>query len=158
MQISTESYFFKTGVRRATFCKKLVFQKINIPHYLLFLKNYLFIVATFSKGVNFCSSYVSRRATFSKQVLLRNINFFRRATFWKKLIFQKSNITHYLLYLESYLFVVATFSKDSSIAATFSEEPLFHNILFRKMLFFRTANFVFCLLTSFSQLHFLFII
>ena len=133
MQISTESYFFKTGVRRATFCKKLVFQKINIPHYLLFLKNYLFIVATFSKDVNFCSSYVSRRATFSKQVPLRTINFFRRATFWKKLIFQKSNITHYLLYLENYLFVVATVL---SIAATFSEEPLFHNILFQKSYYF----------------------
>ena len=139
MQISTESYFFQTGVRRATFCKKLVFQKINIPHYLLFLKNYLFIVATFSKDVNFCSSYVSRRATFSKQVPLRTINFFRRATFWKKLIFQKSNITHYLLYLENYLFVVATFSKDSTFYScylfrratfsqyTFSEELLFHS-------------------------------
>ena len=65
---------------------------------------------------------------FSDQVLFRTRyflrNFSRRVTFWEKPIFWKSNIPHCLLFQDSYFF------KRLSIAATFSEELLFHNILY----------------------------
>ena len=62
-----------------------------------------------------------------------SISFYRRATISKKLIFQKINIPDYLLFLESYLFRAATFQRTlPSVAATFSEEVLSHNILFQK--------------------------
>ena len=39
--------------RRVTFWKKLIFQKSNIPHCLLFLDSYFFRVATFSEHTFF---------------------------------------------------------------------------------------------------------
>ena len=51
-------------------------------------------------------------ATILKQVLLYSLNFFRRVTFSKNLDFKASNISHYLLFLESYLSKAATFSKE----------------------------------------------
>ena len=44
--------------------KKLIFQKSNIPHYLLFLESCLFKRANFSKDATFYSSYHFRKATF----------------------------------------------------------------------------------------------
>ena len=90
------------------------------------------------------------RGTFSNQALLRSINFFRRVTFWKKLISRKCNIPHCLLFLDTYFFRVATFLKKNllSIAATFSEELLFYNILFPKRYYF-TATFPFHSYTSY---------
>ena len=73
-----------------------------------------------------------------KQILLYSICLFGKATFWKKLIFQKSNIPHYLLFLDSCLFIATTFSKDATFYSsylfrraaflqhTFAEELLFH--------------------------------
>ena len=103
-----------------------------------FLKAVTFRYSYFFDGGIFQNTTVFRRPTFSKQVLLHCINFLRRATFWKTVIFQKSNIPHYLLFLENYLFIVATFSKDviPSIEATFSEELLFYNKLFQKSYYF----------------------
>ena len=48
---------------RATFWKKVIFQKSNIPHYLLLAESYLFRVANFSKDTTFYSSYLFRKAT-----------------------------------------------------------------------------------------------
>ena len=61
--------------RRATFWKKMIFQKSNIPHHLLFLKSCLFKVATFSKDSTFYSSYLFRRATFLQNTLSEELLF-----------------------------------------------------------------------------------
>ena len=72
IKISTEellcrrSYFCISFFRGALSSKKLIFQKRNIPLFLLFPKSYLFRAVTFSKGTTFCSSYFFRRATFSQ--------------------------------------------------------------------------------------------
>ena len=73
-----------------------------------------------------------KKSDFSSLALLSSSNFFWKITFLKKLFFQKSNTPHYLHFLESYFFRVATFRN------AFSEELLFHSC------------------GSFLQLHFLF--
>ena len=57
-----------------TFWKKVIFQKIDIPHYLLFLESHFFRAATFSKDATFYSWYLFRRAlslqnTFSEELI-----------------------------------------------------------------------------------------
>ena len=61
--------------RRTAFRKKLIFQKSNIPHYLLVLASYLFRAAAFSKNFTFCSSYRFRRATFSQHTFSEELLF-----------------------------------------------------------------------------------
>ena len=77
-----------------------------------------FSVVTFWSSYLFGEEIVQTKdfyiiATFSKQVLLHSINYFRRATFREK--------ANYRLFLESYLFTAATFSKDV-IFYTFPKE------------------------------------
>ena len=99
---------------------------------------------------------IQRRAPFSKQVILRSIRFFRRVTFSKKLFFQNRNIPHYLRFLESYLFRVATFSKDVRAATaascyssylfrrtTFSQHTFPEELLFRSYAFSRRLHLLF---------------
>ena len=50
--------------RKVTFWKNLIFQKSNVPHYLLFLESRAFRARNFSKDATFYSNYVFRRATF----------------------------------------------------------------------------------------------
>ena len=58
---------------------------------------------------------------------MHSINFFGKAKFWKKL---KSNILHSLLFLKSYLFRAATFSKG----ATFYSSYLFTTYFFKRLI------------------------
>ena len=68
--------------RRATFCKKLAFQKNNIPHYLLFLeslffrvgKTYLFTTGNFSEELLF-KTYFFRGGTISQLFFLSTAQF-----------------------------------------------------------------------------------
>ena len=57
------------------FRKKLIFQKSNIPHYLLFLDSWRFRVASFSKEVTFYSGYLFRRVTFSQHTFSKVLLF-----------------------------------------------------------------------------------
>ena len=71
--------------RKATFWKKQIFQKRNIPLYLPFLESCFFRVATFSKDGTFFSSYLFRRATFfnalfQKSYCFTTTLFFHRCT------------------------------------------------------------------------------
>ena len=52
-QVHLQSIIF---FRNATFWKKLIFLKSNIPHYLLSLESYTFRAATFSKDVTYYGS------------------------------------------------------------------------------------------------------
>ena len=125
---------------RASFSKQVVLHTIR-----LFQNSYFFNKGTTSKHAFFKRATISRKeplqkrsflttATFSVKVPLQKRHFSRTATFWRKLIFQESNISHHLLFLESYFFRAATFPKDLTfIAATFSEKLLFYYILFQKV-------------------------
>ena len=115
-------------VGTATFLAKELFR---IKILLLFIIIYLFTVDIY------------REATFSKQALLHNINYFRRATFWKKAnfsekqdsalptFFWRATFLEQLLFRDFFFFYLL-----SSMTATFSEEVLFYNILFRKSCYF----------------------
>ena len=67
--------------RKATFWKKLVFQKSNIPHYLLFLESCFFRAVTFSKDSTFYSSYLFKRATFLQHAFSEELLFHSYASF-----------------------------------------------------------------------------
>ena len=58
-------YYISIFFRKATFWKKLIFQKSNIPHYLLFLKSHFSIAGTFSEELLF-KIYFFRRGTISQ--------------------------------------------------------------------------------------------
>ena len=133
---TTVTFLEQLSLQSSCFFEELFFQNNHF-----FRSIYLFRIATFSernsseqplfekrkffRAVTFPNSYlfggeivqnknIYRRVTFSKRVLLHSMHVFRKATFWKKLTSQKSNIPHYLLFLESYVFGVATFSKDAT--------------------------------------------
>ena len=57
------------------FGKKLIFQKSNIPHCLLFLESCFFRAPIFSKDGTFCSSYLFRRATFLQHTFSEKLLF-----------------------------------------------------------------------------------
>ena len=125
------SYFF----RSSCLLKEFLFQNSHFFTAVIFSEQLLFQSKTFTEQPLTGSSLgqllfeigivynknIYIRATFSKQVLLHSISFFRRATFWKMIVFQKRNIPYCLLFLESYLLR----------APTFSDELLYHNILFQ---------------------------
>ena len=70
---------------------------------------------------------------------------YQKKYIFEKLTFQKINISHFLLSLESFFLEKPVFQTTIlSIAATFSEELLSHNILFQKS----------CYLTATSPLHY----
>ena len=68
------------------FGKKMIFQRSNSPHYLLFLESCVFGATTFSKDPTFYSSYLFRRATFlqhtfSEELLFHSFGFFPQIHF-----------------------------------------------------------------------------
>ena len=69
----------------------------------IFLTEELFRIKISTAELLFPSRCFCTASMFSEKLL-----------FGKKLTFQKSNIPHYLLFLESYLFRAATFSKDTA--------------------------------------------
>ena len=146
-----EAVIFET-VEAVIFSEQLLFQKKTSTKQPLLEKRWFFRICIFRSNYLFAGETVQnknifKRGTFSSQVFLRSINLFRRVTFWKKLIFWKCNIPYYLLFLDSYFFRVAAYLKDLlSIAATVSEQLLFHKIFFQKRYYF-TATFPFHLST-----------
>ena len=138
------SYFFRAA---AFFFEELFFQNSHF-----FRSSYFFRKATFSernfypaatfwewkffRAVTFQNSYLLAEELFRIKISTEELpfrsryfctasNFIRKDTFWKKLIFQKSNIPHYFFWRATFL-----------IAATFSEELLFYNILIQKSYYF----------------------
>ena len=85
------------------------------------------------KGIVY-NENIYRKATFWSRYFGTASIFSKELHFWKKLIVQKSSILYYPLFLESYLFRVATFSKDAIF---------YSNYLFRRATFsqHRTATF-----------------
>ena len=86
---------------------------------------------------------------------MHSIKFFRKVTFWKKLIINKGNILHGLLFVESYLFRTATFSKDSTFyssyllrRATFLQHNFLKDLLFHSYASFPWLHFLFILIYS----------
>ena len=63
------------------FQKSNIFQKSDIPHYLLFLESYHFWAATFSKDVIFYRSYLFSRVTFSFHTFSEKLLFHSYASF-----------------------------------------------------------------------------
>ena len=82
-----KSYFFEAGSsaqhqlfqKKARFWKRLLFQKSEIPHYLLFLESYLLI--SFSSIATFYSSYIFRRASFLQHTFSEELLFHRYPSF-----------------------------------------------------------------------------
>ena len=102
-----KSYFFKAGTylhstnffRKATFWKKIIFQKSNIPHNLLFLEGFFLERLLFQKTVP------SIAALLSEELLLHNILFQKRYYFTAKPLFHSctsqlfaSNLLNLLIY------------------------------------------------------------
>ena len=154
------SYFFEElPFRNSHFLATVIFSEYLLSRSKTsteqpLLRNRKFIrAATFQNCYLFGREIVKgkdshRRTRFSNQVLLHSINFFREDTFSKKLIFQKRNIPYYLIFwratfLERLLFQMTL----SSIAATFSEEPLSQNVFLQKSYSYASS----------PQLHILFI-
>ena len=103
-----------------------------------FLAEKLFRIQISAAKLLFRSRYFRTASTFSEQLHFR-----------MKLIFQKNKIPYYLLFLEGYLFRTATFQNTlPCIAATLSEELLFHNILFQRS-YYLTATLPFHRYTSY---------
>ena len=122
MKLLPSSHFLRIG----SFLRQLLF---GTPNFLL---EELFKIKVFTEKLLFQSRYFCAPSPYPHH----------RGTFWKMLIFHKSIILQHLLFLESYFFIVATFSKDltfhssyfsrkaSSSQHTFSEEILFHSYAF----------------------------
>ena len=72
---------FKIKISKRDFSEKLIFQKSNILHYLLFLESCFFRAATFSKDGTFYSSYLFRRATFLQHAFSEELLFHSCASF-----------------------------------------------------------------------------
>ena len=142
------SYYFRRGAvfsffRTVTFSQELSFQNnfffgakfLQSSHFLRIessLRQLLFRTAIFFGGTVYDKD-IYKRATFSKQVTLHKINLFRKATFWKKLIFQEINFCITYIFWRAFFLEQLFLQKTlPSIAATFSEELLFYNILFQK--------------------------
>ena len=68
--------FFK----RVVFWIKLIFQKSNVPYYILFLESYLFRAA-FSRDATFYSSYLLRRVAFLQHIFSEELLFYSYASF-----------------------------------------------------------------------------
>ena len=86
IKISIKELLFKAGTSAQhqpsqPFWKKLVFQKSNIPHYVLFLGSCLFRAATFSKDATFYGSYLFRSATFWQHTFSEELLFHSYASF-----------------------------------------------------------------------------
>ena len=138
----TSSHFFRVTisalpvfVRSSYFSQQLLLLRSSVSGTVtssqqLFFQNIYFLEAKLLP-----SNHFLRIGSSLGQLLL--VHF--RTTFSKKLIFQIRNILYYLLFLESYLFRAATFSKDITLYSsyffrratfwhyTFSEELLFHS-------------------------------
>ena len=142
------SCFFRTAAvfsffRTVAFSQELFFQNsfifeakiLQSSHFLRIessLRQLLFRTAIFFGGTVYDKD-IYKRATFSKQVTLHKINLFRKATFWKKLIFQEINFCITYIFWRAFFLEQLFLQKTlPSIAATFSEELLFYNILFQK--------------------------
>ena len=152
--ILLQSNYFDTTV---TFRSSHFFRSSTFFDELLFQNSHFFAAVIFSEQLLFQSETPT-------EPLLENRKFFRVVTFWnsylsgggiqKRYFFEAgtqhqmfqsefsrkaiSRIIHF--FLESYLFRHATFSNDVifSLAAIFSEEIRFYNILFQKNYHFST--------------------
>ena len=143
--------------RKATFWKKLIFQKA------IFRITYFFWGAVFLEQLLFQKTLPPIAATFSEELLFYN-------TFSEELCFTATVPFHmYTSYLVVSNLVNSVPVKRSLSAGVLScisiiaqsriiggKQTFSLELLFQKMLFLRTGNFG--LLTSFSQLHFLFIV
>ena len=113
------SYFFLSFLRRVTFSQQLFFQNsFFFRAKILQNSHFLRIRSSLWQLLSAAAIFSLFRIKISKKELLfqirYSINFFRKGILWKKLIFQRRNILYYPLFLESYLFEVATSSKDGT--------------------------------------------
>ena len=99
--------------RRATFLNHVLLHRIN------FIR-----IDTFSTKVRFQNRY-----------LFRTITLFDKANFSKRNSSKMDTFSGELLFQSGYFFKRPVFS----LAVTVSVEPLFHNILFRKIYYFTTT-------------------
>ena len=97
------------------------------------------------------NKHICRRAPSIEAGTSVQHQLFQKGYIFKKLFFQKRNIPHYLLFLESYLFREATFSKD----ITFYSSNLFRRASFSQHTF--SDGLLFHNYASSTQLHLLFI-
>ena len=136
------SYFFVTAAFFLLFQNSYFFAGAKLPqssHFLIIGSSLLQLLL----GTVFFSKELFTIKISTEELLFRS-RYFCTASFiseelhfGEKRIFQKSNTPHYLLFLESCLLEELLFQKTlPSIAATFSEEPLYYNILFQKSYYF----------------------
>ena len=163
------SYFF----RASDFWRSSIFRTVTSLQQLFFQNSYLLRAKLLPSNhqlrtASSLGQLIVGRATFlvegllrikisTEELLFRSRYFCTTSTFSEKLHFGKkpffyeNNIPYYPLFLESYFFRVATFSKDVIFHSSYLFRiATFHNILLQKSYYFAAT-------LSFPQLHFLFI-
>ena len=170
------SYFFKAAIssQHLIFLKSFFFRTVTSSQQLLFFQNsccfrakllsgnhhmrigsslgqLIFGTATFLAEELFRINISIEELLFRSRYFCTTSTFSEKLHFGKKPFFYENNIPYYPLFLESYFFRVATFSKDVIFHSSYLFRiATFHNILLQKSYYFAAT-------LSFPQLHFLFI-